>query len=112
MRGLQSFSRMAPKLLPYRVQMEADMYLPGNSDIISIKPLPALTGLKVKGNFFSAWAGVRTDCKVTLWIDGTETASETGEIQLTDYGISGIPVFQISGMAARAWKRNAKYPLR
>ena len=35
MRGLQSFSRMAPKLLPYRVQMEADMYLPGNSDIIS-----------------------------------------------------------------------------
>ena len=73
-----------------------------------IKPLPALTGLKVKGNFFSAWAGVRTDCKVTLWINGTETASETGEIQLTDYGISGIPVFQISGMAARALEEKHK----
>ena len=53
-------------------------------------------------------AGVRTDCKVTLWIDGMETASETGEIQLTDYGISGIPVFQISGMAARALEEKRK----
>lgn len=51
---------------------------------------------------------MRTDCKVTLWIDGTETASETGEIQLTDYGISGIPVFQISGMAARALEEKRK----
>lgn len=73
-----------------------------------IKPLPALTGLKAKGNFFSAWAGVRTDCRVTLWIDGEETVSETGEIQLTDYGISGIPVFQISGAAARAMEQKHK----
>ena len=35
-----------------------------------LRPLPALTGLKAKGNFFSSWAGVRTEGKVTLWIDG------------------------------------------
>lgn len=73
-----------------------------------IRPLPALTGLKAKGNFFSAWAGVRTEGKVTLWVDGTEISSETGEIQLTDYGISGIPVFQISGLAARALDQKKK----
>ena len=73
-----------------------------------IRPLPALTGLRAKGSFFSAWAGVRTEGSVTLWIDGTEILSETGEIQLTDYGISGIPVFQISGAAARALDQKKK----
>lgn len=73
-----------------------------------IRPLPALTGLRANGSFFSAWAGVRTEGSVTLWIDGTEILSETGEIQLTDYGISGIPVFQISGAAARALDQKKK----
>lgn len=73
-----------------------------------VKPLPALTGLRAKGNFFSAWAGVRTEGKVTLWIDGTVCTSEAGEIQLTDYGISGIPVFQISTLAARALDQHKK----
>ncbi len=44
-------------------------------------------------------AGVRTMEKVTVFIDRTETASDIGELQLTDYGISGIPVFQISRYA-------------
>ena len=56
-----------------------------------IRPLPALTGLRCKGNVFSAWAGVRTDAKVTLLIDGKRFVEESGEVQLTDYGISGIP---------------------
>lgn len=73
-----------------------------------IEPLPALTGLKAKGNFFAAWAGVRTEGRVSLWIDGVMAESETGEIQLTDYGISGIPVFQISGIAARALEQKKK----
>lgn len=73
-----------------------------------LRPLPALTGLKAKGNFFSSWAGVRTEGKVTLWIDGEVSDSETGELQLTEYGISGIPVFQISGAAARALDQKKK----
>ena len=67
-----------------------------------IRPLPALTGLRCKGNVFSAWAGVRTDAKVTLLIDGKRFVEESGEVQLTDYGISGIPVFQLSSYAIRA----------
>jgi predicted Rossmann fold flavoprotein len=36
-----------------------------------------------------------------LKIDGKTVACDRGELQFTDYGISGIPVFQISRFAAR-----------
>ena len=70
-----------------------------------IDPLPALVPLIAdtkQALRLSAAAGVRTDAKVTLLIDGQREASDTGQLQLTDYGLSGIPVFQISGRAARA----------
>lgn len=67
-----------------------------------IEPLPALTALKCKGNSFSGWSGVRTEGRVTLYVNGTPVASQQGELQLTDYGVSGIPVFQISRYAIRA----------
>ncbi|MGN0398925.1 MAG: NAD(P)/FAD-dependent oxidoreductase [Blautia sp.] len=66
-----------------------------------IKPLPALVPLVCKGNFFSKWAGVRTDAQVSLSSRGKILAREKGEVQLTEYGISGIPVFQISGQTLR-----------
>ena len=37
-----------------------------------------------------------------LYSDGRKLAEDKGEVQLTDYGISGIPVFQVSRFAARA----------
>lgn len=73
---------------------------------------PALTALKCKGNTFKTWAGVRTEGKITLLIDGRICKSERGELQLTDYGISGIPVFQISRFAIRAVKEGKKVQLR
>ena len=65
------------------------------------KPLPALCGLKCTGTDFKKISGVRCQAKVTLVSDGNEVRSDFGELQLTDYGISGIPVFQISGEAIR-----------
>ena len=38
----------------------------------------------------------------TLILAGERARTETGEVQLTDYGISGIPVFQLSRYAVRA----------
>ena len=58
--------------------------------------VPALVQLRCREKLYRQVAGVRTHGKVTVFIDGTETASDIGELQLTDYGISGIPVFQIS----------------
>ncbi len=64
--------------------------------------LPALCGFYAKGMHFSKVAGVRCDANLTLKIDGNTVATEQGELQLADYGISGIPVFQISSPAVRA----------
>lgn len=50
-------------------------------------------------------AGIRAEVSIRLYINGAETTRERGELQLTDYGISGIPVFQISRYATRALKQ-------
>ena len=73
---------------------------------------PALTALKCKGPAFKTWAGVRTEGKVSLFINGKFHKSERGELQLTEYGISGIPVFQISTYAIREVHEGKKDELR
>jgi predicted Rossmann fold flavoprotein len=67
-----------------------------------IKPLPALVQLKCEGKYFKSIAGIRCDARLDLLIDGVQRAYDKGELQLTDYGISGIPTFQISRFAVRA----------
>ena len=67
-----------------------------------ISPLPALTGISCEEPWFGKLAGIRISARIALWVDGRKTAEDTGELQLTDYGISGIPVFQISRHAAKA----------
>lgn len=67
-----------------------------------IKPLPALVQLRCREKFYKQISGVRMDGDVSLWCGGRELARDQGEIQLTDYGISGIPVFQVSRFASRA----------
>ena len=51
---------------------------------------------------FKKITGVRCDATVASVIDGQMTEQNTGELQLADYGISGIPVFQISSLMSRA----------
>ncbi|MFR1591753.1 MAG: aminoacetone oxidase family FAD-binding enzyme, partial [Ruminococcus sp.] len=76
-----------------------------------IEPLPALTALKCRNTGFSGWAGVRTEGRITLLVDGEKVTEETGELQLTDYGVSGIPVFQVSRYGIRALKQGKNVTL-
>lgn len=71
-----------------------------------IKPLPALVQLRCGKGYEKQLAGIRTEARVTLTANGQVIAADTGELQLTDYGISGIPVFQVSRYAARALDRS------
>ncbi|NTV79186.1 MAG: aminoacetone oxidase family FAD-binding enzyme [Clostridiales bacterium] len=73
-----------------------------------VKPLPALVQVKCQGNYFKGISGVRTQANVSLFINGVYKDSDLGELQLTDYGISGIPVFQISRHIAQALERKEK----
>lgn len=66
-----------------------------------IKPLPALVQLVSSFAYCRAMSGVRSTGKIKLYIESEEVCSDTGEIQYTDYGISGIPVFQVSRYAVR-----------
>lgn len=70
-----------------------------------ITPLPALVQLRCREKHYKQLAGVRTDVKIQLFADGGFLAEDKGELQLTDYGISGIPVFQVSRYASVALHR-------
>lgn len=65
--------------------------------------VPALTGLQCQEQYLKDWAGVRTEGRIIVYIDGKNVAEDTGELQLTNYGISGIPVFQVSRFASKAF---------
>lgn len=66
--------------------------------------VPGLVQLRTDEKEQKAMSGVRCQVSLRLFIDGTPKGQEQGELQLTDYGISGIPVFQLSRMAAYALK--------
>lgn len=93
-----------------------------------IKPLPGLCALKCSDQFFKELAGVRTDAELSLFDLGIKKTSKkegkqegkdaensvpakaasadpimtvSGNLQFNNYGISGIPVFQLSLTASR-----------
>lgn len=70
-----------------------------------IPVVPALVQLGCREEYRKALAGVRCQAMLTLRIDGVCRLEEGGELQLTEYGISGIPVFQFSREAAYALNR-------
>lgn len=70
--------------------------------------VPALVQLRTRKHSLLKASGVRTEAKVSIYADGTCLASDTGELQITAYGISGIPVFQVSRHAAKALYENQK----
>ena len=70
--------------------------------------VPALCGIRCAGEAFRALAGIRTEATLELSVDGRCVDREVGELQLVDYGISGIPVFQLSRYAAYALQEGKK----
>lgn len=78
----------------------------------TVLPLPALTPLKSGAPFLKKLSGVRNQAVITLVINGEEKASEKGELQWTDYGISGVAVFQLSRYAITALEDRKKVQLK
>lgn len=69
-----------------------------------VRVLPSLTSLitKEKTNL----KGVRVDAKVTLYEDGVKVREELGQVQFTDYGLSGICIFNLSYYAVKGLNDN------
>lgn len=70
--------------------------------------VPALVQLKVKNNPYTQAAGVRTLAQVSAIIGNTCIRTDEGELQLTNYGVSGIPIFQISRDISKALRGKQK----
>lgn len=62
--------------------------------------VPALVQLQGKQSFLKEIAGIRAENRVELYIENEKIAEETGELQLTEFGVSGIPIFQLSRYAS------------
>ena len=73
-----------------------------------IKPLPALVQLEGNEKYFKDWAGIRTDVEVSLYENDIFVKKEIGEIQLTDYGVSGICIYQLSSKLIRGLNNGNK----
>ena len=73
-----------------------------------IEPLPALVQLKANTNFLKEWHGIRSDVSVSLLENNKIIDTRIGEIQLTDYGVSGICIFCLSGQVSRGLSLNKK----
>lgn len=73
-----------------------------------IEPLPALVQLVGQGKYFTSWDGIRSDVNVSLYAANKFIKEETGEIQLTNYGVSGICIFNLSRFASTYLKENKK----
>ena len=71
-----------------------------------VKVLPSLTSLitREKMNL----KGVRVDAKVTLYEDRVKVREELGQVQFTDYGLSGICIFNLSYYAVKGLNKNKK----
>jgi predicted Rossmann fold flavoprotein len=70
--------------------------------------LPSLVQLKCNDAFCKALAGIRCEAWIHIYAGEQLLCEERGEVQLTDYGISGIPVFQLSGLVNRKMYEAAK----
>ncbi len=73
-----------------------------------IKPLPALVQLKATLPFAKEVSGVRTDVNLTLYEDTEKIKEESGELQMTDYGLSGICIFNLSSLISRGLDEGKK----
>ena len=66
-----------------------------------IKPLPALVQLNSDFKYCRELSGIRSDVILSLYEDDEFISSSVGEVQLTDYGISGICTFNLSHFVTR-----------
>lgn len=73
-----------------------------------IKPLPALVKLVIDEPYLKTWSGVRANVSLKLLKDKEIIKRESGEMQFTDYGISGICVFNVSGLVSKMLERREK----
>ena len=73
-----------------------------------LSPFPSLCPIYTEEKFVKAWAGVRVDTELSLFEGEKLLFRDRGELQCTEYGISGIVVFQCSRLVHELLEKNGK----
>lgn len=77
----------------------------------TITPIaPALVSLNCE-DFTKSLKGIRSIAKMELIIDGKKEYENFGEVQFTDYGLSGIPIMQLSRFVSMSPSNNIQIKL-
>lgn len=66
-----------------------------------IPVIPSLTQIRGNESYYKDWNGIRIYAELSLYENDIFSKKEYGEIHLTDYGISGICTFNLSGLVAK-----------
>ncbi len=69
---------------------------------------PALTQVYGDQAYYKEWNGIRMDAKLSLYEEDNLVKEEMGELHLTDYGLSGICIFNLSGRIAEGLAKKKK----
>lgn len=69
---------------------------------------PALVQTICEGDYFKSISGVRADVRISLYLNSSFISEEAGELQITDKGLSGIAVFQLTRYLGSALKEGQK----
>ncbi len=61
-----------------------------------IDPYPSLVQIKLDDEYLNHLKGIRSDARASLYSNESLIDTQEGEILFTEYGISGIPILQLS----------------
>lgn len=75
-------------------------------------PFPALVPIRTNSGFEKSLKGVRWNAKIALLHDNVEIKEEIGEVQFTEYGLSGICIFQLSRLVGEIKNKDRRANLK
>ena len=73
---------------------------------------PSLVGLQTKDTYNGKLQGVKKECKVSLYVNGTLEDEIFGDVLFTAYGVSGFAILDISQRAVLALSQYSDVELR
>ena len=75
----------------------------------TLSPYPCLVPVKTDSDVPKGLKGIKAFCQISFEADGKALAGETGEILFADYGLSGIPVMQLSQWVHRSSAKQKQF---
>lgn len=70
------------------------------------KLFPAITQIKTQNDLIKQLKGIKADAMCSIFVNKKLIRQEFGQVLFADYGLSGPPIFQLSGIAAKNYEKD------